>query len=256
MVNAHSDTSHVPGKVEMADLLSRSVEQQQGKLAELNRYLAKLDAEDRVSWALANLPDNMGVSSSFGIQAAVMLSLLSSQREDIPVILTDTGYLFAETYRFIDELTERLSLNLKVYRADKGPQWQEAVYGKLWEQGLDGLEQYNRMNKVEPMKRALAELSVGTWFAGLRREQASTRNELAVLSIVSGRYKFLPIVDWSNKRVHEYLTEHKLPYHPLWEKGYVSVGDTHSSRPLTLGMSEEETRFNGLKRECGLHDSI
>ena len=67
--------------------------------------------------------------------------------------------------------------------------------------------------------------------------------------------KCCPIVDWSNKDIHYYLQEHQLPYHPLWEQGYVSVGDTHSTRPLEIGMSEEDTRFNGMGRECGLHTS-
>ncbi|MCV5332629.1 phosphoadenosine phosphosulfate reductase family protein, partial [Escherichia coli] len=107
------------------------------------------------------------VSSSFGIQAAVMLHLVTQEKPDIPIILTDTGYLFAETYRFIDELTEKLNLNLKVYRAEQSAQWQEARYGKLWEQGVEGIEKYNKINKVEPMRRALKELNVGTWFSGL-----------------------------------------------------------------------------------------
>ena len=160
------------------------------------------------------------------------------------------------TYQFIDQLTERLNLNLKVYQAGQTQAWQEARFGKLWEQGIDGLEKYNRINKVEPMQRALAELNVGTWFAGLRRSQSSTREALPILAISGKRFKLLPIIEWSNKDVHMYLTEHDLPYHPLWEQGYVSVGDTHSSKPLELGMSEEETRFNGLQRECGLHFDI
>ncbi len=205
---------------------------------------------------LAYLPGSHALSSSFGIQAAVMLHLVNSVQQDTQVILTDTGYLFPETYRFIDQLTERLGLNLKVYRAETSTAWQEARFGKLWQQGLEGLEQYNRINKVEPMQRALAELEVGTWFAGLRRSQASTREGLPILAIHGKRYKMLPIIEWSNKQVHEYLKRYDLPYHPLWEQGYVSVGDTHSSKPLELGMTEEETRFNGLKRECGLHYEI
>ena len=86
-------------------------------LAEVNTQLEKLSAEERVAWALENLPGDYALSSSFGIQAAVSLHLVNQLRPDIPVILTDTGYLFPETYQFIDELTEKLNLNLKVYRA-------------------------------------------------------------------------------------------------------------------------------------------
>ncbi|HAG1496794.1 TPA: phosphoadenosine phosphosulfate reductase family protein [Salmonella enterica] len=139
-------------------------------LAETNAQLEKLSAEERVAWALENLPGEYVLSSSFGIQAAVSLHLVNQIRPDIPVILTDTGYLFPETYQFIDELTDKLKLNLKVYRAGESPAWQEARYGKLWEQG------------------------------------------------------------------------------------YLSVGDTHTTRKWEPGMAEEETRFFGLKRECGLHE--
>lgn len=139
------------------------------------RCLLIKTAEQRVAWALENLPDTHFLSSSFGIQAAVMLHLLTSQKPDIPVVLTDTGYLFPETYQFIDSLTERLNLNLKVYRSTHSPAWQEAKYGKLWEQEGEGLKQYNYLNKVEPMTRALKELNAGTWYSGLRRGQSSTR---------------------------------------------------------------------------------
>ncbi|TVP15517.1 phosphoadenosine phosphosulfate reductase [Shewanella sp. KCT] len=237
-------------------LLSAPKSEQDAELARVNAFLAGLTPAERVIWGLAYLPGTHALSSSFGIQGAVMLHLVTQVQQDIPVILTDTGYLFPETYQFIDELTERLKLNLKVYRAPMTSAWQEARFGRLWEQGLDGLEQYNRLNKVTPMQTALKELEVGTWFAGLRRSQSSTREDLPILAIHGDRYKLLPILEWSNKDVHEYLTKHDLPYHPLWEQGYVSVGDTHSSRPLELGMTEEETRFNGLKRECGLHYEI
>ncbi|MEI7062083.1 phosphoadenylyl-sulfate reductase [Dickeya chrysanthemi] len=228
--------------------------EQTAALAEINQQLDSLSAEARVNWALENLPGEFVLSSSFGIQAAVCLHLVTRQRPDIPVILTDTGYLFAETYQFIDQLTEQLNLNLRVYRAALSPAWQEARYGKLWEQGVEGIEQYNQINKVEPMNRALQELQAGTWFAGLRREQSGSRGSLPVMAVQRGVFKFLPIIDWDNRTVYQYLKANGLSYHPLWEQGYLSVGDTHTTRKWEPGMSEEETRFFGLKRECGLHE--
>ncbi|MCH5048920.1 phosphoadenylyl-sulfate reductase [Pectobacterium aquaticum] len=228
--------------------------EQTAELATVNSQLESLSAQERVSWALENLPGDYVLSSSFGIQAAVSLHLVTQQRPDIPVILTDTGYLFPETYQFIDALTEQLTLNLQVYRAAESPAWQEARYGKLWEQGVEGIERYNLLNKVEPMNRALSELKAKTWFAGLRREQSGSRGELPVLAIQRGVFKFLPIIDWDNRTVYQYLKENGLSYHPLWEQGYLSVGDTHTTRKWEPGMAEEETRFFGLKRECGLHE--
>lgn len=233
-------------------ILQQDSATQHAWLAEANHLLTPLSATQRVRWALDNLPQSPMLSSSFGIQAAVMLHLVTKQQADIPVVLTDTGYLFPETYQFIDQLTEQLQLNLKVYRAAVSPAWQEARFGQLW-QSADGIKQYNQLNKVEPMQRALKELNVGSWFTGLRRSQSSSRADKDIIEISRGVVKVQPIIDWSNKDVFYYLKEHGLNYHPLWEQGYVSVGDTHSTRKLELGMSEEDTRFNGFGRECGLH---
>lgn len=233
-------------------ILTQDEATRQDWLAEINSILTPLSAAERVRWALAHLPQQPMLSSSFGIQAAVMLHLVTQQQADIPVVLTDTGYLFPETYRFIDQLTEQLGLNLKVYRAALSPAWQEARYGQLWH-SAEGIKEYNRLNKVEPMQRALRELNVGCWFTGLRRSQSSTRADKQVVEISRGVVKVQPIIDWSNKDVFYYLKEHGLSYHPLWEQGYLSVGDTHSTVKFEPGMSEEDTRFNGFGRECGLH---
>ncbi len=227
----------------------------ENELIEKNAWLENRTAEQRVRWALENLPESHCLSSSFGIQSAVMLHMVTRLIPDIPVVLIDTGYLFPETYLFIDKLVNRLGINLKVYRPVLSPAWQEARDGRLWEAGKEGLDTYNKFNKVEPMQRALRDLSVQTWFAGIRRSQSESRVEKPVLeAIKGGRLKVHPIVDWHNKDVHRYLLKHDLPYHPLWEKNYVSVGDIHTSQPLKLGMREEETRYFGLQRECGLHE--
>ncbi|WP_145572467.1 phosphoadenylyl-sulfate reductase [Yersinia mollaretii] len=241
-------------QINLSELNTLPKTEQTAALAEINRELESLTAQDRVSWALDNLPGEFVLSSSFGIQAAVCLHLVTRQRPDIPVILTDTGYLFPETYQFIDALTEKLQLNLQVFRAPQSPAWQEARYGKLWEQGVEGIERYNELNKVEPMNRALETLGAQTWFAGLRREQSGSRAQLPVLAVQRGVFKLLPIIDWDNRQIYHYLTQNGLSYHPLWEQGYLSVGDTHTTRKWEPGMSEEETRFFGLKRECGLHE--
>jgi len=225
-------------------------------VATLDARLEAMDAAARVRWALQHTPGTHVLSSSFGAQSAVTLHLLSREQPDIPVILIDTGYLFPETYRFADELTERLGLNLKVYRPLVSRAWMEARHGRLWEQGLVGIEQYNNLRKVEPMKRALDELQAGTWFTGLRRSQSASRAGTPILQHRDARWKVNPIADWSDRDVWRYLKQHDLPYHPLWEQGYVSIGDYHTTRRWEPGMREEDTRFFGLKRECGLHEEI
>ncbi|EAR53877.1 phosphoadenosine phosphosulfate reductase [Photobacterium sp. SKA34] len=241
-------------KFQLAELLELPKVSQIIQLAEINAELEDMTAEQRVSWAIDNLEGGFSLASSFGIQSAVMLHLVTTVKPDIPVVLTDTGYLFPETYQFIDSLTKRLDLNLHVYSAKQSAAWQEARYGQLWLQGVDGIKQYNLLNKVEPMRRALDELQVKTWFSGLRREQSNSRATLPVLAIQNGRFKFLPLIDWSNEQIDLYLQQHDLPYHPLKAQDYLSVGDIHTTVKWQPGMKEEETRFFGLKRECGLHE--
>jgi phosphoadenosine phosphosulfate reductase len=223
-------------------------------LRKINASFESFSTEVRVEQALEILPGAHVLTSSFGVQAAVMLHLVNRVIPNVPVVLLDTGYLFPETYRFIDELTERLKLNLKVFRSDASPAWQESRFGKLWDQGLPGIEQYNKINKQEPLDRALRDLGAETWFAGLRRVQSESRTQIAPLEFRRGRYKVHPLFDWTDRDVGRYLTKHRLPYHPLWDKGYLSIGDWHTTRSLAEVDSVEELRFFGLKRECGLHE--
>ena len=236
----------------LSDLLSPSDEQE---LALINRSFEALPAEERIARALEMLPGTHVLTSSFGAQAAVMLHLATRVRPGIPVVLIDTGYLFPETYRFIDALTERLKLNLKVFRSEASPAWQETRFGKLWEHGLAGIERYNRINKQEPMERALAQLGAATWISGLRRAQAQTRAQIAPVELRHARYRVHPLFDWTDHDVGRYLSQHELPYHPLWEKGYLSIGDWHTTRSVSEAGCVDGLRFFGLKRECGLHEA-
>jgi phosphoadenosine phosphosulfate reductase len=241
--------------VAMTDCLTLDEkESRQLTLDHCNRQFEKKTAEERVRWSLANLPAQHVLSSSFGAQAAVSLHLVTRERPDIPVVLVDTGYLFPETYQFIDELSERLQLNLLVYRATRSPAWQESRDGERWKQGETGIAAYNEENKVEPMKKALRELDAGTWFAGLRRSQSRSRAKTPYLDWSGDRWKVHPIADWTDRDVYRYLKRNDLPYHPLWEQGYISIGDRHTTRSIHEVDDEEQTRFFGLQRECGLHE--
>ncbi|MDC3132373.1 phosphoadenylyl-sulfate reductase [Opitutae bacterium] len=207
----------------------------------------------RIQWAKNSFGDSLVMSTSFGIQSTVLLHLVTQQIPNIPIIFIDTGYLFPETYSLAEDLTKRLKLNLLTYRSNLTPKEQEDRYGKLWEQGEKGLDHYNKINKIEPMNRAITELKASAWISGLRRQQSQSRKNLYAVQRQNKVTKIYPIIDWDDATIYKYITENNLPYHPLWEKGYVSVGDWHSSSPLKANMTSEETRFNGMKRECGLH---
>ncbi|MCC5828860.1 MAG: phosphoadenylyl-sulfate reductase [Phycisphaeraceae bacterium] len=231
---------------------------------DLNRLHEELgggEAPEIIDWAARTFGDGLAMSSSFGAQAAVMLHLVTRRVPRIPVILIDTGYLFPETYRFADELQKRLDLNLHVFQSPVSPARMEALHGRLWEQGLEGLNRYDQMRKVEPMQRALAELGVTAWLSGIRAGQTRNRASLRIVEATAERtdssnraaYKIHPILNWTSRGIHEYLKEHDLPYHPLFDLGYVSIGDVHSTRPVVAGEDERAGRFGGLKSECGLH---
>ncbi|MGB3295491.1 MAG: phosphoadenylyl-sulfate reductase [Phormidesmis sp.] len=233
----------------------------------LNQKFDRIEAIELIEWSAQTFGQRLVMSTSFGIQSAVMLKLVTSVVPDITVIWVDTGYLPPETYRFAEQLSQRLSLNLKVYQSPMSPARMEALYGRLWEENsVEALNRYDQIRKVEPMDRALAELGAAAWLTGLRAGQTDHRKTLNRLESqgfgfdqagASSRqtcYKLMPILHWSSKDVYDYLMAHELPYHPLWEQGYVSVGDWHSSRPLTADdVDERSTRFNGLKQECGIH---
>ncbi len=224
-------------------------------LKSIERELTNKTASQIVQWAKNKFPNGLVMSTSFGIQSAVMLHLVTQVIPDIPVIWIDTGYFPPETYRFAEELTLKLSLNLHIYQSDLSPARMEALYGKLWQENdLEALNRYDYLRKVEPMNRALKELNATATLAGLRRDQTDFRSSLETVNLQGEQYKILPILSWSSKDIYYYLQEHKLPYHPLFDRGYVTVGDWHSSRPLMASdTNERASRFRGIKQECGLH---
>ena len=221
-------------------------------LAELNRALEPLSAEKRVAWSLQNLPGAHVLTSSFGAQAAVSLHLVTRQAPRVPVILLDTGYLFPETYAFVETLTERLSLNLKVYRSTLSPAWIEARFGKFrsraWPVSEVQRPDQARADAPGVARDRCAQLVLGP--AALSGAHPAPHPSARV---ARRELPHLPDRGMDRPGRGAYLKKHDLPYHPMWDRGYVSIGDWHTTRPLHEAGDPEATRFLGLKRECGLH---
>ena len=215
--------------------------------------LERLDAVKRIAWAWERFGAGLVLSTSFGLQSAVMIHLVRQVSHEIPIVFVDTGYLFPGTYEYALTLQEKLGFSAKVYSAPTSPAYQEAQYGKLWEQGREGMARYNVMNKKEPMDRALKELGGTCWMAGLRREQSGTRRELPVFEKHNDVFKLYPIIDWDDRATYRYLPENSLPYHPLEGVGYISLGDWHSTKKISEVENPEEARHGGHGRKCGLH---
>ena len=219
----------------------------------VNRDLGDAPAEDVIAWAVGHFGSELVASTSFGATSAVVLHLIHKAAPKMPIICIDTGYLFDETYQFADELQKSLSLNLKFYTPTVSSARQEALYGKLWEQGDEGVEEYLRINKVEPMQHALSDLKAKAWVAGVRADQTDHRASLRRVDMQDGRVKIHPILHWTTEEIDAYLKDNNLPYHPLYSQGYRSIGDHHSTLPTTADMNPRDGRILGKKQECGLH---
>lgn len=220
----------------------------------LSLALSPLPIGERIGLLYEKFGDRLMVSTSFGLQAAVMLHLIHKHAPKIPVIFIDTGFLFPETYQYAEQLTSKLNLDLRVYQPMISAARMEALWGKLWENSGDGSDRYGLMTKIEPMNRALQETGADVWLSGLRRSQSQTRVDRPFVEQQKKTLKIYPILDWADAQVDLYFHQNDLPRHPLADKGYVTMGDWHSTRPVGDGDGDAEaTRFNGEKFECGLH---
>lgn len=214
------------------------------------------DALDIIAWAADAFGDDLALSSSFGADSAVMLHLATRVKPDIKVIAVDTGFLFPETVRFRDELAERLNLNLHVYRPLVPREIFLEEHGKMWQSSPDSC---CGMNKREPFDRAKRELGVRAWLTGIRREQSATRRSTPIVQRDHmGLVKLCPIAQWTTKDVHYYLQENELPYHPLRDQGYLSIGchpeEGFCTTKVRPGEDPRSGRWAGFdKTECGLH---
>lgn len=219
----------------------------------LNAELVGLRAGDRLRFLHEHFGKRLVASTSFGLQAAVMLDLIAENAPEIPVVFIDTGYHFPETYLYVEQLKERLGTDLRIFQPRYSTARMEALHGRLWENGKEGADKYGMITKIEPMDRALRELGADVWISGVRRSHSSTRVERPFAEQQKKTLKVYPILDWADAQVSAYMHDRGLPSHSLADQGYVTMGDWHSTRPAADGLDAEATRFNGEKYECGLH---
>jgi len=221
------------------------------------QHLEGLDAQASLQWAFDTFGEGLALTTSFGIQPAVVLHMVGKLADGaarVPVIWVDTGYLPPETYHYAETLQNRLGFDLRVVQPAISTARMEAIHGRLWETGrLEDLELYNRLRKVEPLDRAFHDLGVACWASGVRGSQTDHRRSMAPLEAVRGRWSLRPLFTWSQRDIFYYMQEHGLPQHPLFDQGYSTVGDWHSSGPDNGEISGRATRFGGIKQECGIH---
>lgn len=214
----------------------------------------KLSAQELLKWVYENF-ENVGFTSSFSADDVAIIHMIKQIKPDALIIFIDTDFHFPETYELVEKLKKDWNLNLKVIKPLISVEEQNKLYGeKLYEKDPD---KCCEIRKVEPLKRVLENLDV--WITGMRRDQSPTRANIGKVEIhklPSGKtiLKVNPIADWTRKDVWKYVMENKLPYNPLYDQNYLSIGCAPCTRPVKEGEDERAGRWAGKgKLECGLH---
>ena len=205
-----------------------------------------------LAWAFKTFAPRIALATGFGPSGVVLMHMTAQIRPKTTVFYLDTDLLFPETYALRDELAERLDLRFTRLHSGLSLAEQEAQHGAdLWAHNPN---QCCNLRKVQPLRRFLA--TQQAWIAGLRRDQASSRAGARQLEwdYANGLVKLNPLAYWSEKQVWHYIDSHRLPYNPLHDAGYPSLG----CLPCTRAVSEDEDsragRWAGYnKTECGIH---
>jgi len=225
-------------------------------LNELNQKIKHIKPEEILLWAYETFGKQFAVTTSFGIQSSVLLNMVSQSplQKKIKIYWIDTGYLPKETYQYAEKLINDLSLEIEVLQSDISPARMESLYGKLWETNKAGdLDKYHEIRKIKPLEDAMKKNKILCWASGVRSNQTENRSQMRFADLIRKRYSLRPLLNWTNKDIFYYMDEHKLPTHPLFLKGYSTVGDWHSSAPDGKDKEGRATRFGGIKQECGIH---
>ena len=213
--------------------------------------LEDASAEEALRWALETFSPRMYIACSFQKTSSVTVHMASSIDSDARFFYLDTDVLFPETYATKDRLEERYDMRFHRYSSITLEQ-QAGLYGEeLWSRDPDSC---CGIRKVEPMRSALA--AVDLWVSGIRRSDSQTRAKAPKFGWDKrfGLWKLNPLADWSGEQVWAYINEHEIPYNPLHDEGYPSIGCTHCTRKPGAGEDARAGRWAGReKTECGLH---
>jgi phosphoadenosine phosphosulfate reductase len=205
-----------------------------------------------LSWASDTFGEALAVVTSFQVTGIVTLHMLQDIAPATPVLTLDTGFLFPETVELIGQLEARFNLRLERIKARQTPNQQARDYGdRLWERNPD---RCCHIRKTIPLRDALT--GYGAWVAGLRRDQAPGRAEIPVVSRDSrtGLVKIAPFANWSEDMVWAYIHAHHLPYNPLHDIGYPSIGCWTCTKAVATASDMRSGRWsNRAKSECGIH---
>lgn len=210
-------------------------------------------AQEIVEWSLKVFGEGLTIATGFGAEGMALIDMVSKASKQANIFFLDTGFLFQETYDLRRRVEERYGIKIRAYLPELSTEEQATQYGdELWIRDPDLC---CRIRKLEPLKQALD--GRDAWMTAIRRDQTDARRDARV---VEWDYKWNlvkvnPLVRWSREDVWSYIRANNVPYNPLHERGYPSIGCHHCTRPVRPGEDERAGRWAGRpKTECGLHD--
>ena len=218
----------------------------------LNEHFSRRPVQDLLYWAAQIFDENVALGTGFGPSGVVLLHLTSQLRQRPIYFYIDTGILFRQTYQLRDRLEERLGI--RFVRVDAGLSLEEQARrhgSRLWASNPNAC---CHLRKVLPLKNFLADKSA--WLTGVRRDQSPTRAQTKLLEWNSTNQvlKLNPLALWTEDQVWDYIHRHDLPYHPLHDEGYPSLGCVPCTRAVKAGEPKRAGRWAGTqKMECGIH---
>ena len=230
----------------------------QSFLQEARTHLRTLSPEDVLGWASDMFHGKITFASSLGAEDQVITHLLAVHGLAISLFMLDTGRLFEETYRLLDETQRQYDLEIKLYFPDRGDV-EEAVNRagpNFFMRSVAARKECCAIRKVKPLRRALH--GNQAWVTGLRREQSQTRQVVEVLEWdeAFGLYKINPLWNWSEDRVWDFIHAYKIPYNTLHDRGFPSIGCASCTRAIRPGENARAGRWwweSPETKECGIH---
>jgi len=191
----------------------------------------------------------IAISTAFGPEGCALVAMAVGIKPDLKIFTIDTDFLFPESIELRRRFEEKYGIRVEVTKGEVTIEEQNRRFGpRLFEISTD---QCCALRKVEPTRRALEGLDA--WIAGLRRDQAKTRAGIDILEQYEGLVKVNPLANWTRKDTWKYLLDHDVPYNPLLDRGYKSIGCWPCTQPVAADADERAGRWGGQKAECGIH---
>jgi phosphoadenosine phosphosulfate reductase len=207
---------------------------------------------ETLRWAFDEFQEDVTIATGFGAEGVALIDMAVRINPRADVFFVDTGFLFGETYELRRRLEDRYQIEIRVFKTDITPEQQERRFGeKLWSANPDLC---CRLRKLEPLKDALK--GRRAWITAIRQDQTFERSNARVIEwdYQWRLAKINPLVRWNKQQVWEYIVRNDVPYNPLHDRGYPSIGCTNCTQPVHEGEDDRAGRWSGrAKKECGMH---